>query len=526
MKRYYNRWIACLFGIGLLILTACSSSTRSSQSDVKITVTSSIVGLADTNNKSTLKETVYKSTGPGDTNIYYYDESGNRVAYPEGTEIAGEEVTYSGEATIQLTSTETIDDSKIDSSDAVISLVDGDGYYTDELVLKATTLDNQWDDGQTTYTLSEGDLEWSLGDYIVSDSNSGKEWSAFGGDGNGVYTFNLQVSGLKYDGQEVDAQTFKIQVYIYGRDATDMAEQYNDLEDIVATEGSSGKTPSNTIQWTWEGSGDKPNLADNNSDNFYITWTKNNGIADLTNDDVSITLTSEYGDSLTLSDDDYQVFNHDNETQIALIYRNWASIPVYTEMTISVKTDDDTISQTYDIVSVYVNMVQSGGGATTIDGTVTAYSYYGIANLDSVNQVMNNAIYTLVSDDGQYYVENKDGTSYLTSDESSATIFDASGEDETNQALIGNVAVITSRVNQTTTKTIDNSEITFTKKYNTSNINKSYQEMREAGLEAADGYVFPEDSSGSSMWAWQAKFQYGWTLTTPKPTSIPTYTLP
>ncbi|MCY7171605.1 hypothetical protein MK516_03595 [Streptococcus gallolyticus subsp. gallolyticus] len=523
MEKYRSYWFACLFVVGLLILTACSSLAKSSQSDVKVSITSSIVGLADTNNKSTLKETVYKSTGPGDTNIYYYDESGKRVAYPEGTEIAGEKVTYSGEATIQLTSTGTIDDSKIDSSDAVISLVDGDGYYTDELVLKATTLDNDWSNGQTTYTLSEGDLEWSLGDYVVSDSNSGKEWSAFGGDGNGVYTFNLQVSGLKYDGEEVDAQTFKVKVYIYGRDATDMAEQYNDLEDIVATESSSGKTPSNTIQWTWKGSGDKPNLADNNADNIYITWSKEDGEMDLSADAVTITLTSEYGDSLTLSDDDYQVFNHDNETQIALIYRNWASTPVYTEMTISVKTEGDTISQTYDIASVYVNMVQSGGGATTVDGTVTAYSYYGIANLDSVNQVMNDATYTLVSDDGQYYVENEDGTSYLTSDESSATIFDASGEDEMNQALLGNVAVMTSRINQTITKTIDHSEITFTKKYDTSNINKSYQEMREAGLEAASGYVFPEDSQGSSMWAWQDKFQYGWTPDDGPVTTLPTY---
>ncbi|SER83427.1 hypothetical protein [Streptococcus gallolyticus] len=192
-------------------------------------------------------------------------------------------------------------------------------------------------------------------------------------------------------------------------------------------------------------------------------------------------------------------------------------------MTISVKTEGDTISQTYDIASVYVNMVQSGGGATTVDGTVTAYSYYGIANLDSVNQVMNDATYTLVSDDGQYYVENEDGTSYLTSDESSATIFDASGEDEMNQALLGNVAVMTSRINQTITKTIDHSEITFTKKYDTSNINKSYQEMREAGLEAARGYVFPEDSQGSSMWAWQDKFQYGWTPDDGPVTTLPTY---
>ncbi|MBE6164615.1 MAG: hypothetical protein E7156_04780 [Streptococcus gallolyticus] len=478
MEKYRSYWFACLFVVGLLILTACSALAKSSQSDVKVSITSSIVGLADTNNKSTLKETVYKSTGPGDTNIYYYDESGNRVVYPEGTEIAGEKVTYSGEAIIQLTSTETIDDSKIDSSDAVISLVDGDGYYTDELVLKATRLDNEWSDGQTTYTLSEGDLEWSLGDYVVSDSNSGKEWSAFGGDGNGVYTFNLQVSGLKYDGEEVDAQTFKVKVYIYGRDATDMAEQYNDLEDIVATESSSGKTPSNTIQWTWKGSGDKPNLADNNADNIYITWSKEDSEMDLSADAVTIMLTSEYG---------------------------------------------DTISQTYDIASVYVNMVQSGGGATTVDGTVTAYSYYGIANVDSVSQVMNNATYTLVSDDGQYYVENEDGTSYLTSDESSATTFDASGEDEMNQALIGNVAVMTSRINQTITKTIDHSEITFTKKYDTSNINKSYQEMREAGLEAANGYVFPEDSQSSSMWAWQDKFQYGWTPDDGPVTALPTY---
>lgn len=73
-------------------LAACSSSQSDAASEKEgasdtpeLKITSSIYDTADTGNKSTLKKTLKKTEGPGDINICHYDDTGKRVAYPEGT---------------------------------------------------------------------------------------------------------------------------------------------------------------------------------------------------------------------------------------------------------------------------------------------------------------------------------------------------------------------------------------------------------------------------------------------------------
>lgn len=205
-------------------LTACSSTTAENSSDAvsageapELSITSTIYGTADTGNKSTLKKTLVKTSGPGDIDIYHYDEAGMRVAYPEGTSVSLDPVTYTGYALLDLG--DDVDDSKIDSTKAVVEIAPGDGYAPEELVLSRTTLEGSWAQGKLSYALEAGDLVWNMDGYPLVDENSGREWSCFGGDGNGCYTFNLRVRGIKYDGAEVMPQTFPVQVYIWGRDA-------------------------------------------------------------------------------------------------------------------------------------------------------------------------------------------------------------------------------------------------------------------------------------------------------------------
>ncbi|KAJ6110191.1 hypothetical protein N7486_002426 [Penicillium sp. IBT 16267x] len=44
----------------------------------------------------------------------------------------------------------------------------------------------------------------------------------------------------------------------------------------------------------------------------------------------------------------------------------------------SVKQPVAYLTITYDIASMYVHLAQQGGGGTTIDGTVTVYSFYDL----------------------------------------------------------------------------------------------------------------------------------------------------
>ncbi|MCD7929679.1 MAG: hypothetical protein LUF86_05920, partial [Clostridiales bacterium] len=502
--------------------------------EVSVTAESDIFGSADTGNKSTLKAALVKTSGPGDTYLYYYNEDGERVQYEDQTATyEADTVTYTGSATISLALSEgDIDDSLIDSSNAVVALAEGDGYYPDELVLAATSLTGSWENGQMTYTLSEGDLEWYTGDYEWSDYNSGREWSCFGGDGNGYYTFNFEVSGITYNGVEIDPVQFQVNVYIWGRDGSDRVSTFNETESPEAVESASGVSQTDEIQWTWSGdttTGD-PILCDNLADDFYITWPSGTDASGLTADDVTVTLYNDYGDSYTLQTENaygekqYSVFSSEGETQVAVTFMHWAYVPVFTTMTITVDGDGLTASKTYDVDSVYIYMVQQGGGGVTVDGTVTTYSYYGFDNLDDIWQIMTESTYVLTTtiDDTTYYYA-EDGT--LTTDKSEAQSFDATGEDDTNQQLIGNTAWITTRLNQTEDKTVDGETITFDKSYsNGSTANATTAAAN--GLVAADGYILGSSITPYEMWAWQDRFLAGYTTSEAEPTGSPYVSFP
>lgn len=437
-----------LTALFLLSLTACSQTqeqvnapstsaatgaeTISQESGVAptLTVTSTIFGSGDTGGKTTLKKILLTAEGPGDQTIRYSDpETGERLDYPvyneDGSlfEVEQPPVSYTGSAVLTLDG-ENLDDSKIDSSNAVVQLVPGDGYYADELILNAATLEGAWENGTLEYTLKEGDLEWNTGDYSFPDENSGREWSILGGDGNGCYVFNLEVSGITYDGQPVAPAVFQVPVYIWGRTGTDLAPTIEDLIPVNALP--SGVSPSGDVQWTWAGdtSADflggtaKPVLCDNQQDDFFITWPEGTDASGLTASDVTVTLHNQYGVSYQLKSDgehiQYAVFSSTDETQVAVTFRHAAFTPVFTTMTIEVNGGGLTASQTYDIASVYAYMVQQGGGGITVDGTVTAYSYYGYEGLSAENAVQ--ATYVLkaeVNGETVYYAESPDGTPYL-----------------------------------------------------------------------------------------------------------------
>lgn len=529
-----KRILICTMLVGMISIyfSGCSTnenisgedvSTTETNTAVNLTVTSTIFGSADTGNKSTLKKILIKTEGPGDIDIYHYDENGNRVAYEDGTVVELNPVEYTGEAIISLG--DNVDDNLIDSSKAVVKMVEGDGYSAEELILNATKLDGNWQNGKYNYILGENDIEWNTGNYPLNDENSTREWSCFGGDGNGCYTFNLEVSGIKYDGKEVEPYIFQVKVYIWGRDATDLGSAYDSIEYPKAVQSESNITPTDSIVWTWEGEGDKPVLCDNLVDNFYVTWPEGEDASSIGKDNVEVTLYNQYGVSYKLKDDEYEVFTSQEETQIAVTYMHWATTPVYTTMKVVINSDSLLSENEYDIASVYTYLVQSGGGGVKVDGTVTAYSYYGFENLTNWTQVMNSATYVLAKGEEeslQYYAENEDGIGYLTYDEEEAKIYDASDEENCNVQLIINTVMTTTRLNQSEEKEVNGEIVTLNKVYEMPSMKKS-EDMVNEGLKAANGYIIGE---GNSMWAWQKRFDAGWTPDKEKPTALPYTTFP
>lgn len=297
-----------------------------------------------------------------------------------------------------------------------MEIAPGDGYLPEELSLSKTSLDGSWSSGKLTYALEANDLSWNMDGYPLADENSGREWSCFGGDGNGCYTFNFRVRGLLYDGSEIPAQTFPVQVYIWERDATDMAQKYNSIPQITAAEAASGIAPTSETQWSWIGDEDKPCLCDQIVDNFYAVWPEGSDASGISQTDVSVTLYSQYGDIKKLGTDDYTVFSSAEETQIAVTYVHWPMTPVYAALQIDIAWTSFEASHTFDITSVYVNEVQQGKGGVTQDGTVTAWSFYGLGEIDDVFKLAGHAFYILkTQQDGSdaYYAEDSSETPHF-----------------------------------------------------------------------------------------------------------------
>ncbi|MCD8023353.1 MAG: hypothetical protein LUF30_10440 [Lachnospiraceae bacterium] len=476
----------------------CVGMVASADEAVSLEVESSLSGSAYTNGKSTLK-----------------NHLNTAVSYGEDSQAVFTLVSADGSE---------IDDSKIDASNAVVTLIDGEGYYADEYVFLATTLDGEWENGQYVYTLEEGDLEIDRSVYLQADADSGREWSCLGGDGHGNYHYTLCVSGIIYDGTEIDSQEFSVDVSIYGYDYTSDAISLYGEEGTAAAEAEfaslsekTGETAeaSDEPVWTWVGDGDYPILCDALADDFYITWPEGSDASAVTASDVTITLTSTGGQTLTLTaDEDYFVSSSESETQIALTWQHWAFTPVYSTMVIEV-TCDVTATGTFDVGSVYLYEAQQGGGGTTVDGTVTAYSFYGFENLESWEQIMSAPGYvlTVVQDDvTYYYAEGEDGNGILTENQDEAYVYDAT--EERDPQLVGNTVYITTRtVLQEIEKTVDGETIVFTQKFSSGGRLLAPTDC-DTSLTAAAGYVIPWGTSNwitNEKWAWQTGIEEGWT---------------
>ncbi|MDN4482244.1 hypothetical protein [Demequina lignilytica] len=458
-----------------------------------ITVESSLYGSAFTHSKSTLKERL------GGAVIYAADSEATITVDLDGFKA-----------------------NHLDTSGATVALVDGDGYFTSEYTLSATELETSGTDGELTYVLDQGDLMIDTGDYLITDTDSAREWSCLGGDGRGNYYFNLEVSGITYNGLPVAAQTFRLHVYIYGQDysgadAEKVAAGLPVVADIAPLADKVDDAPAagNAPVWTWVGAGEKPNLVDHLADDVYVTWPTDVDASAVEAEDVTVTLRSEHGDERVLvPGDDFLVDSSDGETQVALTYVNWAFVPVYTTMTVEV---DPTALRgavpsgahpmaTYDIASVYAYMAQQGGGGTTVDGTVTAYSFYGVANLEEASQVLNDVTYTLrATVDGATLYYAAGGT--LTDAAASAQVFDGNGVEDRNVQLIGNTGYNTSRVDQTVDLEVDGQTITFTKVYAGG---RAKAPADTVGLEALPGYVIDAGAANwltHEKWSWMEVFR-------------------
>lgn len=501
---------------------------------VLATATSTIFGSGDTGGKTSLKKILVTAEGPGDQTIRYSDPmTGERLDYPVYNEdgslffVEQAPVSYTGSAVIRLQGND-LDDSKIDSSNAVVRLVDGDGYYANELVLKATTLNGQWKDGTLEYALKSGDLEWYTGDYVFIDNNSGREWSVLGGDGNGVYTFNFEVSGITYDGKPVNAVTFPVKVYIWGRTGTDLAPVITDI--VPENNLPSGITQTDAVQWTWMGDkGDflggaaKPVLCDDKQDNFFITWPAGTDASGLTSDNVTVMLNTQYGEHYQLASSgehvQYTVFSSVEETQVAVTFRHAAFTPVFTSMTIQVSSENLSASKTYEIASVYSYMVQQGGGGLPADGVCTAYSYYGYEGMSVDNAVR--AVYTLkyTDSDGTTWYYNQAGglskavektvqgfmgpTTQLSAPDD-ARVYDAMGADECDVQFIVNTLFVKTRLDKTKVLKVKGEDIVFTKEYTSGQIENW------DGVSMSPGYVRTSGFSPNQQWAWSQYYGSGW----------------
>lgn len=199
-------------------------------------------------------------------------------------------------------------------------------------------------------------------------------------------------------------------------------------------------------------------------------------------------------------------------------------------MTISVNKGKAKAEKTYDIGSVYVYEAQQGGGGTTIDGTVTAYSFYGLANLTDWRQIFGAPSYLLrLEQDGQklYYAEDEDGNGSLTLDAAEAKLFDASGEQDRNPQLVGNTVYVTTRTVLKEVEKIVDGETVILKQYYpgwNDGINAGGSLLTpmqcDPELKAAPGYVIPWNTSNwitNEKWAWQKGVEEGWTGITVSP---------
>lgn len=372
-----------------------------------------------------------------------------------------------------------IDDALIDDSQAVIELLDGDGYFTYQYEFEPGALSGEWNGGVTSYEFG----------------NISGVFSPQGGDGNGHYDFRIGISGLRYNGLPLEQAIVRTDLYTFGR--------------TFEVEG--GSIIRNT-QPIWNSETDVPVLCDAYPDTFAVEWPVAYDAAALTADDVSLTMVSAYGDELALeAGTDFTVEAQPGVTQITTNYIYWAYAPVYTTMRVEIAADSivsdelmyekpDVFTHDYDIATVYVYSVMSGGPTGT-----QSWTYFGFENLTEASQVFKPATYTLTMTDAEgntsYYGEDEAGNGVLVAEAADAVAFNC--DEECGVRLEGQTVSYDRLYDQTEVKSVNGEEITFTKSYYTAEtLPKAISELK--GLETAPGYALGESWEDHLKWPWQS----------------------
>jgi hypothetical protein len=376
-----------------------------------------------------------------------------------------------------------IDDSLIDSSNASVSLLQGDGYILEDYPFENTPLTGEWTDGKLTFTV---DPEQLTGNY-----------SPMGGDGNGNYYINLGISGLSYNGLPLADTSFRAHIYAYGRTFT--------------IEGIGSLISDTQPEWSTDSENGIPVLCDSYPDFLNITWPVNFDASSLTTEDFTITLKGDYGDKLVLTPgtDYFLETTEAGRTVIDVNYIYWAYTPVYKTMTVDVNTDnlvwDETmyevknISHDYDIASVYAYSVMSGG----MEGT-QAWTYYGLDGFENWEQCFKIPTYTLTmtSEDGStiYYTEDEAGNGAFTDMADEAMKFDS--REDNNCRVIDNTAYFDRVYDQTQDVEVNGQTYTLDKVYSNAD-NMTLQPDECTGVTAERGYIIGNGWMMHSRWPWQ-----------------------
>ena len=457
-----------------------------------------------------------------------------------------------------------LDNDLIDSSNAIVILDDGDGYYPEEYMFNSAGLVNPWIDGETIFRLESDDIAKNAQD-IVPGVNNERAWTTLGGDGQGNYIFNLTVSGITYNGLPVASQTFRARIFVHGRDF---------VYDVINAHGGAGLFPNGlSIEpnirplenlpevttepvWTWV-KGDSYDigrviLVDLYPDDLYISWPASVDASSLASDDIRLTMLGQFGDKKVLVPDvDYFVNSTESETQIAIVYINLPFIPVFDRLEIRiydsamVRIGADASwesTRVYDIASVYVYFSQFGG-----TGPVRGWSFYGFENLDYAHQLIADVYYTLsveINGEVKYYAYG-----YFVNSAGEAQRFDGNGPHPygRNRVLHGNhVSVLQTRAPLFPVfeeRVVDGQTHNFTRNFSgaqnaggqagvaaggllmrPSEINRDPDDPNT--LRPAPGYVIPNETSlhpnwvTMEKWAWESSVDVGWRHLDIQPTSL------
>ena len=386
--------------------------------------------------------------------------------------------------TVQIVLTlDGLDDAKIDSSEATISLLPGDGYKTYQVAFEPGTLSEAWLNGKADYTVGE-----------ISGT-----FSPQGGDGNGHYDFRIGIDGLKYNGMPLAQAVVRTDYYSFGR--------------TFLTEGGSLILNS---QPDWSASTEIPVLCDVYPDTFTAVWPVGFDASGLTNEDVKLTLISVYGDEMTLqAAQEYWVVSGITKTDITVSYIYWAYAPVYTTLRVEVASDSlawnelmykpgSAFIHDYDIASVFVYNVMGGGPSGT-----QAWTIFGLNNLTDSSQVYMDATYTLeaIDEEGNtfFYGEDENGNGIRVNSAAEAIAFNCN--EECNVHLENDTLYYT-RQSGVEEKTVGADTVVFTKNYvNCETLFRPVSELID--VELAPGYAIGQGWEDHIKWPWQSFVNVG-----------------